>query len=332
MNDATSSQIGTLHQNDRTANQSRTTTTAKFSGKLTRGPKRDQPTNTRPAHGEERNGDWRCPSYQSRRETVSTGYWCFCNSTNPIHAVVRVLAFVRVGVGTHARYNATLDLVPHAKPQRGWNATPHARSSHSVMGPMGKERAKRNGILLAGMSVDGRWGVVSTLARRFDTTTVLHVRCANPFDAGVGRRRKRCGVGEPVRCFMQGESPQIGGFGCDVCARVFDCGIHKCDKRCHRPSLQPSECPPSLSLSPTVLVGRAPSHCLPPLRDIRRTYIPLRSHSHLFETPHDAFSSMPSEMPHWDLPTMHNRDHASVQVWGNGAQSSLLRNPEQQSQ
>ena len=37
-------------------------------------------------------------------------------------------------------------------------------------------------------------GVVGNLVQRFATTTVLHVRCANPFDAGVERRRSRWGV------------------------------------------------------------------------------------------------------------------------------------------
>ena len=60
--------------------------------------------------------------------------------------------------GASARYNATLDLVPYAKSQcGGWNATAHARRSfHSVAGPMGREGAKRNGILPTGTFVDGR--------------------------------------------------------------------------------------------------------------------------------------------------------------------------------
>ncbi|KIJ98493.1 hypothetical protein K443DRAFT_627917 [Laccaria amethystina LaAM-08-1] len=64
----------------------------------------------------------------TRRQRLS-----LIDSLSPIHVVVCVLAFMRVGVGTPARYSATLDLVPHAKSQRGWNATAHARRSfHSV--------------------------------------------------------------------------------------------------------------------------------------------------------------------------------------------------------
>ena len=40
----------------------------------------------------------------------------------------------------------------------------------------------------------GVGGVVGALAQRFATTTVFHVRCASPFDAGVGRMRSRWGV------------------------------------------------------------------------------------------------------------------------------------------
>ena len=30
------------------------------------------------ARGEDRNGEWRCPGCQSRREIIPNGYWCFC--------------------------------------------------------------------------------------------------------------------------------------------------------------------------------------------------------------------------------------------------------------
>ena len=51
-----------------------------------------------------------------------------------------------------------------------------------------------------------------------------------------------CGVGEPADCLVEGDVCDSG-----VCARFFDCGIHKCEKPRHRPSPQPSECPPSPS-------------------------------------------------------------------------------------
>ena len=83
------------------------------------------------------------------------------------------------------------------------------------------------------------WGVISTLALPFGMTTVLRVRSTNPFNAGVGRRRSRCGVAwanQPI-VLWKGTS----------CARFFDCSIHKCEKPCHHPSPQPSEWPPSPS-------------------------------------------------------------------------------------
>ena len=56
-----------------------------------------------------------------------------------------------------------------------------------------------------------------------------------------------CGGGETVSCLVEGESPWLGRFGGDLCARFFDCGIHKCEKPCHHPSPRPSECPRSPS-------------------------------------------------------------------------------------
>ena len=56
-----------------------------------------------------------------------------------------------------------------------------------------------------------------------------------------------CGVGEPADCLVEG----------DVCARFVDCGIHKCEKQRHRPSPQPSECPPSPSHVTHRLCGKS---------------------------------------------------------------------------
>ena len=122
------------------------------------------------ARGEEWNGDWRCQAVNldEKRCQQAIGTYIFIfhafhktnqivqgvsaarcqspslvNSLHPIHAVVRARVRERECVSTPARYNATLDLVPHVKSPCGWNATVHARRSfHSVVGPMGRESAK----------------------------------------------------------------------------------------------------------------------------------------------------------------------------------------------
>ena len=85
---------------------------------------------------------------------------------------------------------------------------------------------------------------------------------------------------------------------------------------------------------PTVLVRRAPSHRLPTLRDLSIHSPPLRSHPHLhlplFESPRRALIHAKRNTP-LGLATMHNRNHAPMQMWKNDAQSSLPPNPEQRS-
>ena len=199
-------------------------------------------------------------------------------------------------MGGPARYNATLDLVPYAKSQcGGWNATAHARRSfHSVAGPMGRERAKRNGILPTGTFVDGRWGCDKHTCAAFchDDCAPCEVRQSVQRWCGKEVKQVWCGVGEPADCLVEGH----------VCARFFDCGIHKCEKPRHpSPSPQPSECPPSPShvthcpcgkstTAPSSSVGRSqrtfaaaqiPSPLAPPLGRIpTRCSHPCQAKSH----------------------------------------------------
>jgi len=76
-----------------------------------------------------------------------------------------------------------------------------------------------------------------------------------------------CGEGKEEQCFVDGQPPWLGRFSCDQfcerCAyffcfipsvtdgissyRLFDCGIHKCEKPCHLPSSTPALCPRSPS-------------------------------------------------------------------------------------
>ena len=138
---------------------------------------------------------------------------------------------------------------------------------------MGRERAKRNGILPAGTTVDGRWGVVGNLVQRFATTTVLRVRCANPFDAGVGRRRRRWGVlwCGPTSRLVRGRGESVvgwGGLGATSVPGFLNAA--STTARNHATLLllnHPNSHVPHLMLH-TVLVGRVPSHRLPPLRDL----------------------------------------------------------------
>ena len=185
------------------------------------------------------------------------------------------------------RYNATLDLVPYAKSQcGGWNAT--LPTQEDPFTPL-RDRWEGKGQSEAGFYLRERlWtdvgGVISTLALPFATTTVLRVRSANPFNAGVGRRRSRCGVAWANQPIVSWKGTSMPGFST---AASTNAGNHAIVLLLNHPNAHP----PHLML-PTVLVGRAPSHRLPPLRDLSIHSPPLRSHPHLhlpfFESPHGA--------------------------------------------
>ena len=143
-------------------------------------------------------------------------------------------------------------------------------------------------------------GVISTLALPFATTTVLRVRSANPFNAGVGRRRSRCGVAWANQPIVSWKGTSVPGFSTAASTNARN---HAIVLLLNHPNAHP----PYL-MSPTVLVGRASSHRLPPLRDLS-IHLP---HIHSAQIPSPLapplvrihkwcshpFSSMPSEMPH----------------------------------
>ena len=118
------------------------------------------------------------------------------NSLHPIHAVVRVLAFVRECVW--ARLPATI-LPRTSSPTPSHNAAGMLLSTQEDPFILlldrweGKVQSEPGSYLRERLWTDVG-GVVGTLAQRFATTTVFRVRCASPFDAGVGRRRSRWGV------------------------------------------------------------------------------------------------------------------------------------------
>ncbi|KAF8957390.1 hypothetical protein BDZ97DRAFT_1906818 [Flammula alnicola] len=198
------------------------------------------------ARGEDKKGDWRCPGCQAKREAIPSGYWCFCNST------------------------------PEPKPPR--LSTPHScgnscsRPRESGCGhpcPLqchpGPCPPCQKNVLTFRCGIDVRGNGVRNLS--------CGQACGRPLSCGkhtcdkichdgdcgkcqltelvtcwCGKEQKvvGCGEGEDVQCFVEGEKPWIGRFGCDrICERPFDCGKHRCQKSCHPPSSTPATCPRS---------------------------------------------------------------------------------------
>ncbi|PPQ78281.1 hypothetical protein CVT25_011740 [Psilocybe cyanescens] len=212
------------------------------------------------ARGEpDRGGDWRCPGCQAKREAVPSGYWyeTGVSATRPLnHSVfvfrpltragIRVLARARVVVGIRAPCNAILVHVHRVKLPPDSNATVQRKiSSLSAVG------------LTSGVKVYAIYPATMTLncgkhaceqichegdCGKCDRTEVATCWC------GKEQKTVNCGEGKEVECFVEGDTPWIGKFGCDhICERLFDCGKHKCQEPCHPPSSKPAVCPRSPS-------------------------------------------------------------------------------------
>ena len=102
-------------------------------------------------------------------------------------------------------------------------------------------------------------GVISTLALPFASTTV-RVRSANPFNAGVGRRRSKCGVAWANQPIVSWKGTSVPGFSTAASTNARN---HAIVLLLNHPNAHPPHLMPL-----TVLVGRASSHRLPPLRDL----------------------------------------------------------------
>ena len=112
---------------------------------------------------------------------------------------------------------------------------------------------------------------------------------------GKEEKEVGCGEGDAMTCSVEGEGGWIGRFGClDICERcnllfpsplrlflpivnrLFDCGIHKCQRPCHPPSHQPAPCPHSPSNITHCPCGKRP--IASSATDTNSTAFPARSH------------------------------------------------------
>ncbi|KAF9525445.1 hypothetical protein CPB83DRAFT_859575 [Crepidotus variabilis] len=214
------------------------------------------------ARGEsDRKGDWRCPGCQAKRETVPAGYWCFCHSTaepkparlSTPHSCGSSCSRTRESGCGHA---CPMQCHPGPCPQC------QITTRLSCYCPRKQEKVFRCGIDTRGKKRALRDLSCGNICARplncgkhqcqkmchdgpCDDCDVMEVgRCL----CGKEKREVRCGTGEQVESFVEGEPPWVGRFTCDqTCNRFFDCGKHTCQKPCHSPSSKPTICPRSPS-------------------------------------------------------------------------------------
>lgn len=215
------------------------------------------------ARGEEgRRGDWRCPGCQAKREIVPSGYWCFCNSTpepkpprlaTP-HSCGNPCSRVRESGCGHA-----CPLACHPGPcppcQVYTQLECYCPKKKVLAFRCGLDQGrgtKGRGRDLCCGSVCGR----TLLCGKHACEKVCHDGDCDPCAireiarcwCGKEEKEVGCGEGEAVVCSAENEEAWVGRFGClDLCGRLFDCGTHKCQQPCHRPSYKPASCPRSPS-------------------------------------------------------------------------------------
>ncbi|KAF9460740.1 hypothetical protein BDZ94DRAFT_1265402 [Collybia nuda] len=215
------------------------------------------------ARGEEgRRGDWRCPGCQVKRESIPSGYWCFCNSTpdpkpprlaNP-HSCANPCSRVRESGCGHP-----CPLACHPGPCPPCQIT----TTLVCYCPQKKVLAFRCGLdQERGTKAKGRDLTCGNICGRnlecgkHQCQQVCHDGLCGQCEVkeiakcwcNKEEKELRCGEGKEVLCATKKEGTWIGRFGCEnVCERPFNCGIHKCSQPCHPPSFLPTTCPRSPS-------------------------------------------------------------------------------------
>ena len=226
----------------------------------------------------EKGAEWRCPGCQAKREIVPSGYWYVLNM------VLCILFFERI----HRCFCHFMPepkpprlSTPHScasscsRPRESGCGHPCPLQCHPGPCPPCQITIKetcycrRKTPLTFGCGTDGRGrgkalrdlscGNVCEQTLNCGKHTCqrrCHDGICDPCDVmenarcwcGKEERQLRCGVGEEVQCFLEGEQLWIGRFPCgNVCGRFFDCRKHQCEKSCHPPSSKPAPCPRSPS-------------------------------------------------------------------------------------
>ncbi|KAH9017094.1 hypothetical protein EDB83DRAFT_2438222 [Lactarius deliciosus] len=212
------------------------------------------------ARGEERKGEWRCPGCQSKREIVPRKYWCFCGSTQDPkpprlatpHSCGNSCARARV-----CGHPCPLPCHPGPCPPCKitiQNPCHCGKDTIALVCSRANPTSGGRGVLLANRSCGHKCGKTLSCQNHV-CQDICHDGECNSCSitdlarcwCGKERKQLACGEGDDKECNFfgsHGEESWIGKFDCgNVCERLFDCGIHKCPKMCHPPSLTPPECP-----------------------------------------------------------------------------------------
>ncbi|KAA1473096.1 hypothetical protein DENSPDRAFT_822377 [Dentipellis sp. KUC8613] len=228
------------------------------------------------ARGEERKGDWRCPGCQSKRDVVPRGYWCFCGAQQ--EPKPPRLATPHSCSNPCSRPRACGHACPlacHPGPCPPCQITTHQpcycgkttisfRCSHSTANPI-----RNRGVPLVDLSCGHKCEKKLSCGNHI-CESICHEGPCEPCKVrevakcwcGKVEKEVSCGFGDPRPCAVLEDGHEetwLGKFDCgNLCDRPFDCGIHRCERPCHPPSLNAPPCPRSPSVITHCPCGKHP--------------------------------------------------------------------------
>ncbi|KAH8097069.1 hypothetical protein BXZ70DRAFT_974531 [Cristinia sonorae] len=215
------------------------------------------------ARGEDKPGSWRCPGCQSTRMAVPSGYWCFCGS---------------VADPKPPRLATPHSCAANCSRSRTCG---HACPLSCHPGPCPPCQVTVRQPCFCGREIlTFRCSLASSQARH---DVASHFSCSRKCDRKLGCGNhtcqdtchdgpcQPCTVKDVAKCYCGKEEKEIacgegdakesvagvgaeqrrwvGRYTCENnCDRLYDCGIHRCEKPCHPQSATTSVCPRSPAL------------------------------------------------------------------------------------
>ncbi|KDQ13108.1 hypothetical protein BOTBODRAFT_188850 [Botryobasidium botryosum FD-172 SS1] len=208
------------------------------------------------ARNEDREGEWRCPGCQTKRHEVPRTYRCFCGrAIDPKlgratpHSCGESCSRSRdcqhpCPLPCHPGPCPTCTLLIQ-KPCHCGRQVLHLRCSHLSPAAMTPETLSCHQVCGKSLGCGKHTCEMECHEGECRVCEVTEqVRCY----CGKERDDVPCGKGIEKFCEVLGETGNKemwrGRFECgNVCDKTFACGIHRCQKTCHPPSLTPDICP-----------------------------------------------------------------------------------------
>ncbi|KAM5448550.1 FKBP12-associated protein [Microsporum audouinii] len=194
---------------------------------------------------------WRCPGCNLPQDTLPSGYTCWCEKEMDIRSLPGLPPHSCGQSCSRSREGCPhpCDSVCHAGPCAPCQAMGPVQSCYC-----GRHEAQKKCV---DTDYTSGWSCRETCE---EVLPCLQHTCQRACHEGLCGEceelvpaRCYCGkVSHKILCNLKEEEREsrnqkeswVGSFTCpDICGRLYDCGIHQCEKLCHPQELQPSHCP-----------------------------------------------------------------------------------------